>query len=78
MFVDKKSGKDLNREEYFKMKEFVRKNDVAVFAELDCLGRTKEDVDKEWSDLIQKGVDIVILIFYKLFTCVLEGDNQFI
>lgn len=60
-FIDKESGKDLNRIEYQKMKKFVRKNDVVVFAELDRLGRSKQDINDEWNDLINKGVDIVIL-----------------
>lgn len=61
LFIDKKSGKDLNRQEYFRMKNFVREKDIVVFAELDRLGRKKEDIDREWNDLIQKGIDIVVL-----------------
>lgn len=61
IFVDKKSGKDLNREEYQKMKKFIREKDIVVFAELDRLGRTKKDIDNEWNDLINRGVDIVVL-----------------
>ncbi|MFP3359121.1 recombinase family protein, partial [Planococcus sp. SIMBA_143] len=61
LFIDQKSGKDLNRQEYFRMKNFVREKDIVVFAELDRLGRKKEDIDREWNDLIQKGIDIVVL-----------------
>lgn len=39
LFIDKESGKDLNRVEYKKMKKFVREKDIIVFAELDRLGR---------------------------------------
>ncbi len=61
IFIDKKSGKDLEREEYKKMKSFIREKDVVVFAELDRLGRSKKDIDNEWNDLINRGVDIVVL-----------------
>lgn len=61
VFVDKSSGKDLERKQYKKMKNFVRKGDTVVFAELDRLGRNKKDIDREWNDLINKGVDIVVL-----------------
>lgn len=61
IFIDKESGKDFNRKEYKRMKTFLRKNDVLFFVELDRLGRNKEEIDKEWQELIDKGVDIVVL-----------------
>lgn len=61
IFIDRESGKDFNRTEYIKMKKFLRKKDVLVFGELDRLGRNKNEIDKEWQELINKGVDIVAL-----------------
>ena len=61
IFIDHESGKDFNRKEYIKMKKFLRKKDVLVFGELDRLGRNKAEIDKEWQELISKGVDIVVL-----------------
>lgn len=61
LFIDKMSGKNMNREEYQKMKKFIREKDIVVFAELDRLGRTKKDIDNEWNDFISRGVDIVVL-----------------
>ncbi len=61
IFADKKTGANLERDEYRKMKKFIREKDIVVFAELDRLGRTKIDIDNEWDDLINRGVDIVVL-----------------
>lgn len=61
IFIDHESGKDFNRTEYIKMKKFLQKKDVLVFGELDRLGRNKAEIDKEWQELIDKGVDIVVL-----------------
>ena len=61
IFIDHESGKDFNRKEYIRMKKFLRKKDVLVFGELDRLGRNKEEIDREWQELIDKGVDIVVL-----------------
>ncbi|MGH2319804.1 recombinase family protein [Planococcus sp. SE5232] len=61
IFIDHESGKDFNRKEYIRMKKFLRKKDVLVFGELDRLGRNKQEIDREWQELIDKGVDIVVL-----------------
>jgi DNA invertase Pin-like site-specific DNA recombinase len=61
IFIDKKSGKNLEREEYKKMKKYIREKDILVFAELDRLGRNKKEIDKEWNEFINRGIDIVVL-----------------
>lgn len=43
------------------MKTFLRKNDTLFFVELDRLGRNAEEIDREWQELIDKGVHIVVL-----------------
>lgn len=76
LFIDKKSGKNLERKEYKKMKKFIRKKDVIVFAEFDRLGRNKEEINKEWDDLIRRGCDIVVLDMPILDTTKFQGDFQ--
>lgn|SRR5699024_4340304 len=61
IFIDKESGKNLNRKEYIRMKKFLRKKDILVFAELDRLGRNKKEINEEWNYYIDKGIDIVVL-----------------
>lgn len=61
LFIDKESGKDLNRVEYKKMKKFVREKDIIVFAELDRLGRNKKEINEEWDYFINKNIDIIVL-----------------
>ena len=61
IFIDKSSGKDLNRTEYKKMKSFARDSDTIVFVELDRLGRNKDEINQEWDYFINKNIDIVVL-----------------
>lgn len=61
IFIDKQSGKDMERKEYKKMKKYIRKKDIVVFAELDRLGRSQEDIQREWDEFIKRGIDIVVL-----------------
>lgn len=74
VFIDRKTGANLERDEYHKMKEFIREKDVVVFAELDRLGRTKKDIDNEWDDLINRGIDIVVLDVPILDTTIYKDD----
>lgn len=74
IFVDKKSGKDFEREEYKKMKKFIREKDIVVFAELDRLGRNKQEIDKEWNEFIERGIDIVVLDMPILDTTKYQDD----
>lgn len=61
IYIDKSSGKDLNRTEYKKMKSFARDTDTIVFVELDRLGRNKDEINQEWDYFISKNIDIVVL-----------------
>lgn len=61
IFIDKKTGKNLERENYHIMKSYVRKKDIIVFAELERLGRNRKEINQEWDYFIKKGVDIVVL-----------------
>ena len=55
IYVDKKSGKDFDREQYNVMKASLRKNDLVVIKSIDRLGRNYEMVRDEWRD-ITKGI----------------------
>ena len=60
--IDKASGKNFNREKYQLLKnEILRKGDTLVIKELDRLGRNMDEIKKEWQDLINMGIDIVII-----------------
>ncbi|PIC85865.1 recombinase [Sporosarcina sp. P20a] len=61
IFIDKRTGANFDREEYRKMKAMLRKKDIVAFAEFDRLGRNKEEIDKEWNEFIDRGIDIVVL-----------------
>lgn len=74
IFVDKKTGENLERDEYQKMKKFIREKDIVVFAELDRLGRKKTDIDNEWNDLINRKIDIVVLDVPMLNTTIYKDE----
>lgn len=62
LFVDKESGKTLDRTEYNKMREKLRSGDVLYIDSLDRLGRNYEAVKDEWKHIVHEvGCDIVAL-----------------
>lgn len=61
IFKDKVSGKDINRPEYQRLKQIIRKNDTLVIKELDRLSRSKKDIADELKYFKDKGVNVVIL-----------------
>jgi len=48
IFVEKRSGKDFNREQYKIMLGTLRENDTLVICSIDRLGRNYNDILKEW------------------------------
>lgn len=60
-YADKKSGKNMDREEYKKMVEKLRKGDIVIIKELDRLGRNKKDVMRELQLFREKGVILRVL-----------------
>ncbi|MEA1975258.1 MAG: recombinase family protein, partial [Bacillota bacterium] len=60
IFKDKVSGKDINRPEYQRLKQIIRKNDTLVIKELDRLSRSKKDIADELKYFKDKGVNVVI------------------
>jgi DNA invertase Pin-like site-specific DNA recombinase len=62
IYIDKKSGKDFDREQYQLLKKQLREGDVVYFHSLDRLGRNKQAILDEWNDITKKiKADIVVL-----------------
>lgn len=64
IFIDKKSGKDFNREDYQLLKQILKRtqNNVLVIKSIDRLGRNYQEIQKEWQEItINLKTDIVVL-----------------
>ena len=61
IYIDKKSGKDFDRERYQIMKSQLRFGDLVVFLSIDRMGRNYSEIINEWRDIINIGCDIVVL-----------------
>ena len=61
IFTDKKSGKDIERDNYWKLKNQVREGDIIVCTELDRFARTKLDIKNELQYFKSVGVKVVFL-----------------
>ena len=61
IYYDKKSGKDMNRDELNRLLSTIRKNDTIVVTDIDRLGRNFKEVTKVYTDLKDMGVNIVVL-----------------
>ena len=62
IFIDKKSGKDFEREQYRAMMAMLREGDLVCIASLDRLGRNYRETGKEWEAITkEKKADILVL-----------------
>jgi DNA invertase Pin-like site-specific DNA recombinase len=62
IFIDKKSGKDFEREQYRAMMAMLREGDLVVIASLDRLGRNYREMGQEWETITKvKKADILVL-----------------
>ncbi len=62
IYIDKKSGKDFDREQYRAMLGRLREGDLVVVASLDRLGRNYIEIQKEWQYITQNiKADVKIL-----------------
>lgn len=62
IIVDKKSGKDMMREGYASLKNFIlRSGDTLVVKELDHLSRSKADIKKELEYFKERHIRVKIL-----------------
>lgn len=62
IFIDKKSGKDFEREQYQLLKQIIKrtKNNLLVIKSIDRLGRNYKEIQREWQELTQYS-DVKIL-----------------
>ena len=61
LFVDYYSGKTFNRPEYQKLKAILKPNDYLIVKEVDRLGRNWDDIKKEWQELKNQNINIIII-----------------
>ena len=62
IYVDKKSGKNFDREQYKLLKNILREDDLLVIQSIDRLGRNYEMIVNEWKDITKNiKADIVVL-----------------
>ena len=62
LFIDEKSGKDLDRPEYKKLRRKLQSGDLLYIKSIDRLGRNYDEIIEEWRFLTrEKGIDIKVL-----------------
>lgn len=61
IYSDIITGKTIKRENYQLMKSKLQKNDIIIMLDLDRLGRNWDLIKKEWKELTDKGVYIIIV-----------------
>lgn len=61
IYIDKKSGKDFDREQYQILKGQLRSGDLLVILSIDRLGRDYFSIIEQWREITSQGVDIVVL-----------------
>lgn len=61
IYIDKKSGKDFDREQYQILKGQLRFGDLLVILSIDRLGRDYFSIIEQWREITSQGVDIVVL-----------------
>jgi len=62
IYIDKKSGKDFEREKYKTLKNILREGDLLVIHSIDRLGRNYEQIVEEWKDITKNiKADILVL-----------------
>ena len=62
IYMDKLSGKDLNRPSYQALVKKLRPGDLLYIKSIDRLGRNYEDIQNQWRVLTkERGVDIAVI-----------------
>lgn len=68
IFIDKKSGKNFDRDQYQAMKRIIREGDLIYIDSLDRLGRNYDGIIQEWKEITRSlNADIVVLDQESLF-----------
>lgn len=60
-FIDKQSGKDFRRPEWQRLKDMLKQNDTLVIKSIDRMGRNYDEILKQWRDITEMDVGIVVL-----------------
>lgn len=69
IYIDKASGKDFERKKYKKLIRTLKEGDELYIKSIDRLGRSYDDIIKEWHLITKvKNVDIIVLDFPLLNT----------
>ena len=61
VYIDKLSGKNLDRPEYQAMKRSIRSGDTLFIKEIDRLGRNKQDILNEWKYYVENNIRVVVI-----------------
>ena len=62
VFMDKQSGKDVDRPNYKRLVRRLREGDLLYILSIDRLGRNYEEIQNQWRVLTkEKGIDIVVI-----------------
>ena len=62
IFMDKQSGKDVDRPQYKRLVKKLRPDDLLYIKSIDRLGRNYEEIQNQWRILTkEKKIDIVVL-----------------
>lgn len=77
IFIDKCSGRNINRPELVKLLEQLRKDDIVAITELSRLGRSLKDIINITGELSDKGVNLVVLNIPWLDTATPQGKYFF-
>ena len=54
IYIEKKSGKDFDREQYKNMLSRIREGDLLIVTSLDRFGRNYSEIEKEWNFITQE------------------------
>ena len=60
-FVDYFTGKTFNRENYIKLKRILKNGDYIIIKEVDRFGRDWDEIKREWQELKDNGINIIII-----------------
>lgn len=76
--VDKYTGTTLHREGLDTLRQMLRFGDILVIKEIDRLGRNKDETMSLILELIEKGIDIVVLdsAVFQMYIENLKKDNK--
>lgn len=90
LFIDKKSGKDIDREQFKAMMNFVREGDTVVVTELSRLSRNLSDLIATVNTFIENNIHVVFIkeqinvnttsgrLMLNMFACFAQYEREMI